>query len=103
MENFESEPIFTRSEVAKILNCNKLTIANRERAKKYPESRRDLNNYRIYTISDVVELQSITTGRPDANPILAALWDKGYRETNLKSIKTLVESAIVQHSRKVST
>ena len=30
------EPIFTRSELAQILNVSPLTIANREKNKKYP-------------------------------------------------------------------
>ena len=43
-----SEPIFTRSDLAQILNVSPLTIANREKSKKYPNPKRDLNKYRIY-------------------------------------------------------
>ena len=39
-----SEPIFTRSDVAQILNVSPLTVANREKTKKYPVPKRDLNN-----------------------------------------------------------
>jgi len=49
-----SIPSFNRSEVAKIINVSTLTIANREKDTRYPEPKRDLNNYRIYTINDII-------------------------------------------------
>lgn len=73
-------PLFGRGDVAKILNVTPLTIANRERAKKYPLPKRDLNNYRVYTLGDVLHLQHLTYQDTDARPILSLLYDKGYRD-----------------------
>lgn len=78
-----TEPIFTRSEVAQILNVSTLTIANREKNKKYPEPKRDLNNYRIYTLNDVFNLQLITFNHLNPKPIISVLFDKGYRDTKM--------------------
>lgn len=78
-----SEPIFTRSEVAQILNVSPLTIANREKNKKYPSPKRDLNKYRIYTLNDVLNLQLITYSYIDPKPIISILYDKGFRDTKL--------------------
>lgn len=76
-------PSFNRSEVAKILNVTTLTVANREKSKRYPEAKRDLNNYRIYTINDVLNLQLLTYNQIDPKPIISVLYDKGYRDTKL--------------------
>lgn len=78
-----SEPIFTRSELAQILNVSPLTIANREKNKKYPSPKRDLNKYRIYTLNDVLNLQLITYSYIDPKPIISILYDKGYKDTKL--------------------
>lgn len=78
-----TEPIFTRSEVAQILNVSTLTIANREKNKKYPEPKRDLNNYRVYTLNDVFNLQLITFNHLNPKPIISVLFDKGYRDTKM--------------------
>jgi DNA-binding XRE family transcriptional regulator len=78
-----TEPTFTRSEVAQILNVSTLTVANREKSKKYPEPKRDLNNYRIYTLNDVFNLQLITFNHLNPKPIISVLFDKGYRDTKL--------------------
>lgn len=78
-----TEPIFTRSEVAQILNVSTLTIANREKNKKYPEPRRDLNNYRVYTLNDIFNLQLITFNHLNPKPIISVLFDKGYRDTKM--------------------
>lgn len=78
-----NEPTFTRSEVAQILNVSTLTIANREKNKKYPEPKRDLNNYRIYTLNDIFNLQLITYNHLNPKPIISVLFDKGYRDTKL--------------------
>jgi DNA-binding transcriptional MerR regulator len=78
-----SEPIFTRSEIAQILNVSPLTIANREKNKKYPSPKRDLNKYRIYTLNDVLNLQLITYSHIDTKPIISILYDKGYKDTKL--------------------
>jgi len=77
------EPIFTRSDVAIILNVSSLTIANREKNKKYPEPRRDMNNYRIYTLNDVFNLQLITYNHIDPKPVISILYDKGYKDTKI--------------------
>lgn len=74
------QPTFNRSEVAKILNISTLTIANREKSNKYPDPKRDLNNYRIYTINDILNLQLLTFDHVDPKPILSVLYDKGYRD-----------------------
>ena len=76
-------PAFNRSEVAKILNVTTLTVANREKSNRYPEPKRDLNNYRIYTINDVLNLQLLTYNHIDPKPIISVLYDKGYRDTKL--------------------
>ena len=59
-KNKTAEPMFTRSEIAQILNVSSLTIANREKNNKYPEPRRDMNSYRVYTLNDIFNLQLIT-------------------------------------------
>jgi DNA-binding transcriptional MerR regulator len=76
-----SNPILSRGEVAKILNVTPLTIANRERSGKYPEAKRDLNNYRIYTVNDVLNLQLLTYKSLDPKPIISILYDKGYKDS----------------------
>lgn len=87
-----SEPIFTRSEVAQILNVSPLTIANREKNKKYPSPKRDLNKYRIYTLNDVLNLQLITYSYIDPKPIISILYDKGYRDT--KMLGEMIDQAL---------
>lgn len=78
-----SEPIFTRSDVAQILNVSPLTIANREKTKKYPNPKRDLNKYRIYTLNDVLNLQLITYSYIDPKPIISILYDKGFKDSKV--------------------
>lgn len=87
-----TEPIFTRSDVAQILNVSPLTIANREKNKKYPSPKRDLNKYRIYTLNDVLNLQLITFSYIDPKPIISILYDKGYRDTKL--LAELIDQAL---------
>jgi hypothetical protein len=77
------EPKFTRKDVARILNVTTLTIANREKAGKYPPPRRDLNQYRIYSLKDVINLQRITYGVIDNRPIMSILYDKGYDDPKI--------------------
>jgi len=77
-----ASPLFTRKDVALILNCTPLTIANRESNDKYPVPKRDMNNYRVYSIDDIMELQLITFDEIDPRPILYVLYDKGYRDYN---------------------
>lgn len=86
------DPIFTRSEVAEILNITTLTISNREKNNKYPPPRRDLNNYRIYTLNDVFNLQLITYSAIDPKPIISTLYDKGYDD--MKALGQLIDAAL---------
>lgn len=88
----EGDPIFWRGDVAKILNISTLTVANREDAGKYPTPRRDLNNYRIYSLNDVLNLQMITYGSIDTRPIMSLLYDKGW--TDMKRLGQLMERAL---------
>jgi Holliday junction resolvase RusA-like endonuclease len=97
-KNKSSQPSFNRSEVAKILNVSTLTIANREKNKKYPNPRRDLNNYRIYTINDVLNLQLVTYNHVDPKPIVSILYDKGYKDT--KYLGQIIDEAL---SNRVNT
>ena len=97
-KNKSSQPSFNRSEVAKILNVSTLTIANREKNKKYPDPRRYLNNYRIYTINDVLNLQLVTYNHVDPKPIISVLYDKGYKDT--KYLGQIIDEAL---SNRVTT
>ena len=87
-----TEPVFTRSEVAQILNVSTLTIANREKNNKYPEPKRDLNNYRIYTLNDIFNLQLITYSYIDPKPIISIMYDKGYED--IKVLGTMIDNAL---------
>lgn len=87
-----SEPIFTRSEVAQILNVTTLTVSNREKNKKYPSPKRDLNNYRIYTLNDVFNLQLLTYSHIDPKPIISILYDKGYND--IKALGQMIDTAL---------
>lgn len=87
-----SEPVFSRSEVAQILNITTLTISNREKNKKYPTPKRDINNYRVYTLNDVFNLQLITYSAIDPKPIVSILYDKGYND--IKALGQMIDSAL---------
>jgi DNA-binding XRE family transcriptional regulator len=76
--NSITEPIFNRSEIAQILNVSTLTISNREKNNKYPNPKRDLNNYRVYSLNDVFNLQLITYNHIDPKPIISIMYDKEY-------------------------
>ena len=86
----QKEPKFTRKDIANILNATTLTIANREKAGKYPEAKRDLNGYRIYSLKDVVKLQRLTYGSVDYRPIISVLYDKGFEDP--KVVGKLIDS-----------
>lgn len=86
------EPIFTRSEVAQILNVTTLTVSNREKNKKYPSPKRDMNNYRIYTLNDIFNLQLITYSHIDPKPIISILYDKGYDD--IKALGQMIDAAL---------
>lgn len=87
-----TEPVFSRSEVAQILNVTTLTISNRERNNKYPQPKRDINNYRIYSLNDVFNLQLITYSAIDPKPIVSILYDKGYND--IKALGQMIDSAL---------
>lgn len=87
-----TEPVFTRSEVAQILNVSTLTISNREKNNKYPEPKRDLNNYRIYTLNDIFNLQLITYNYIDPKPIISIMYDKGYDD--IKKLGIMIDNAL---------
>jgi len=90
------EPIFTRSDIAVILNVSSLTIANREKSNKYPRPKRDLNNYRVYTLNDVFNLQLITYNHIDPKPVISILYDKGYRDT--KVLGEMIDTVLSRRS-----
>lgn len=92
------DPVFTRGEVARILCVTPLTISNREKRRKYPPPDRDLNNYRVYTLNDVFNLQLLTYDRIDTRPILSLLYDKGYKD--MRQLGQLVDGAL---ARRVGT
>jgi len=52
---------------------------------KYPEPKRDLNKYRIYTLNDIFNLQLITYNHIDPKPIISILYDKGYKDPKIVS------------------
>lgn len=85
-------PLFKRAEVASILNVTPLTIYNREQRKQYPAARRDLNNYRIYSLEDVFNLQLLTYNHCDPKPVLRCMYDKGY--TDPKTASKIVSDAL---------
>ena len=86
------DPIFTRSELAQVLSVTTLTISNREKNNKYPPPKRDLNNYRIYSLNDVFNLQLITYNAIDPKPIISVLYDKGYNDS--KALGQMIDNAL---------
>lgn len=91
-QTISHEPSFSRGEVAKILNVTPLTVANREKNKKYPEPKRDINNYRIYSLNDVFNLQLLTFNALDPRPIISVLYDKGFQD--VKELSKLIDGAL---------
>lgn len=73
-------PTFTRKDVALLLQCTRLTVANREESGRYPPPKRDDNNNRYYHVNDVFELMHITHKQVYLGPIVAVLHDKGYTD-----------------------
>lgn len=90
----DDEPLFTRGDVARILGVTPATMANREREGTYPPATRDVNNYRIYTLNDVLNLQVITRGTIDTRRVCEVLYDKGY--TDLKQMGLIIERALAR-------
>ena len=87
-----TEPIFNRSEIAQILNVSTLTISNREKNAKYPVPKRDLNNYRVYTLNDVFNLQLITYNHIDPKPIISIMYDKGFED--VRQLGKMIDAAL---------
>jgi hypothetical protein len=98
--NLTVPPRFTRSEVAKILNCSSLTIYNREKSGKYPQPSRTNSNYRLYSLNDLFTLQKITYGQIYLSSIFSLLWDKGY--TDVSSLEKYLNDALDKHQQGVS-
>lgn len=90
--NSIAEPIFNRSEIAQILNVSTLTISNREKNNKYPKPKRDLNNYRVYSLNDVFNLQLLTYNHIDPKPIISIMYDKGFED--VKQLGRMIDSAL---------
>lgn len=86
--------VFHRSDVARILGVTTNTMANRERAGRYPPPRRDLNGYRVYSINDVLNLQLLTYDMIDPRPIAASLFDKGIRDP--KVVSQMLDQALAR-------
>jgi hypothetical protein len=88
----KQEPKFSRKDVSNILNVTTLTIANREKAGKYPPPKRDLNNYRVYSLKDVIKLQRLTYNMVDNRPIVSVLFDKGFKD--MKEVSKMLDTAV---------
>jgi DNA-binding transcriptional MerR regulator len=85
----EITPVFTRPEVAALLQCAPLTIANREKSGVYPKPYKDHKGHRVYQVSDIFELMYITYKNVYLKPIVAVMHDKGYTEiTDLEQYLT---------------
>ncbi len=87
---------FTRSAVARILDCSVLTVANREKRGVYPPPRRGTNNYRYYTLVDIFELQEISHSATYLKPVLVELYDKGYKDP--KTCSDIVDAALMAYN-----
>ena len=74
-----TSPVFTRTQVAKLLNCTPLTIANREKKNIYPDPKRSpTSNHRYYTLQDAFLLQYLTFKQINLSSVASLLWDMGY-------------------------
>lgn len=93
---YQAPPYFNRTDVARILNCSVLTIRNQEKAHRFPEPRRSSNNYRIYTLADVIRLQVIYHNSPNFNAILSILWDKGWQ--NAEACQSWLNAAMQEYT-----
>lgn len=90
------EILFKRSEVSRMLGITVATIANRENSGKFPVAKRDINNYRIYSLQDVMSLQLTSYGYINTVPLAEALYDKGYGSA--KEVAQIIENAIQQRT-----
>jgi len=91
-KKLNDEPVFSRAEIAGVLNVSVLNIANREKTGKYPKPKRDLNNYRYYTLNDLFNLQLKTFDHIDAKPIISIMYDKGYG--SFKNVSQIIDQAL---------
>ena len=83
---------FFRSEVARVLGVTPATIANREKRGIYPHPTREVNNYRSYDLSDIVELQRITFGHPHPQELALLLYERGV--TDVDEAASLIDKAL---------
>lgn len=98
-----SNVTFTRSEVALILGCTPLTIANREKKKIYPEPKRVASsNFRCYSLVDVLYLQLLTFGIIKVNHIYSKMYDKGFTipEYATQAVNQALQALKVQIDKK---
>lgn len=79
--NFRSPPVFKRPELATLLNCTPLTIANKEKQGILPIPARQ-GNVRLYTLQDVIQIMHIMNGEIDLMLLAAVLYDKGYSHSS---------------------
>lgn len=99
-KSIKPTPLFKRAEVAKILGVTTLTIYNRENRNQYPSPKRDLNNYRVYDVDDIFNLQLLTYGAYDVESILRAIYDKGF--TSPEEALKLVTEALGRKTAEVT-
>ncbi len=55
--------ILTVSEAAREVGRSEKWLRNAERNGKIPKARRDLNNWRVYTLEDIAKLKELLLGR----------------------------------------
>lgn len=75
-----------------MLGVTVLTVYNREKSGKYPKPKRDLNNYRVYTLNDLFNMQLATYNHIDPKPVISVLYDKGY--ANPRTVSQIIDEAL---------
>ncbi len=55
--------ILTVSEAAREVGRSEKWLRNAERNGKIPKAKRDLNNWRVYTLEDIAKLKELLLGR----------------------------------------
>jgi hypothetical protein len=58
-----------------------------------------MNNYRIYSLNDVFNLQLITFNHIDPKPIISILYDKGYKDPKL--VSDMIDQVLSRRSSNV--
>lgn len=56
-----------------------------------------MNNYRVYNLNEVMNLQLLTYNMVDPRPIAAVLFDKGWRDPKL--VSQLLDAAMARRVR----